>query len=101
MLLCVTEHVDYKCTLIFIVDSQDGFAALHAACQEGHTQVAELLLQVGASVELETEVRWRVGQDCVGDTEQSQVPPPLYTAWSQSVGGIVYSNIRFVLSICP
>ena len=49
---------------------QDGFAALHAACHEGHTQVAELLLQVGASVELETEVRWSVGQDCVGDTEQ-------------------------------
>ena len=46
---------------------QDGFAAIHATCQEGHTQVAELLLQAGASVEQETKVRWSVGQDCVGD----------------------------------
>ena len=49
---------------------QNGFAALHIACQEGHAQVAELLLQAGASVEQETKVRWSVGQDCVGDTEQ-------------------------------
>ena len=69
MLLCVTEHVDYKCTLIFVL-SQDGFAALHVACQEGHVQVAELLLQAGASMEQETKVRWSVGQDCVDDTEQ-------------------------------
>ena len=48
--------------------SQDGFAALHVACQEGHTQVAELLLQAGVSLEQETKVRWSVGQDCVGDT---------------------------------
>ena len=57
--------IDFYCWL-----SQSGFAALHVACQEGHTQVAELLLQAGASVEQETEVRWSVGQDCVGDTEQ-------------------------------
>ena len=38
--------------------SQDGFVALHVACQEGHAQVVELLLHAGASVELETEVRW-------------------------------------------
>ena len=59
------------CPLILtICYSQNGFAALHNACQEGHVQVAELLLQAGASVEQETEVRWSVGQDCVGDTEQ-------------------------------
>ena len=58
---------DYMCTLTI---SQNGFAALHNACQEGHYQIAELLLQAGASVELETKVRWDVGQDCVYDTEQ-------------------------------
>ena len=50
--------------------SQDGFAPLHVASQEGHYQVAELLLQAGASVEQETKVRWGVGQVCVCDTEQ-------------------------------
>ena len=40
------------CTLIFTVDlSQDGWTPLHVACQEGHNQVVELLLQAGASVE--------------------------------------------------
>ena len=39
--------------------SQDGFASLHVACQEGHAQVGELLIQAGASVEQETKVRWR------------------------------------------
>jgi len=43
--------------------SQDGFAALHVACQEGHVRVAEMLLQAGASVEQETKVRWGVSQD--------------------------------------
>ena len=40
--------------------SQDGFAALHVACQEGHDRVAEMLLKAGASVELKTKVRWGV-----------------------------------------
>ena len=70
MLLCVNKHVDYKGTLLFTVP-QSGATALHVACQEGHVQVAELLLQAGASVEQETKVRWGVGQDCVCDTEQS------------------------------
>jgi len=38
--------------------SQDGFAALHATCQEGHESVADMLLQAGANVEQETKVRW-------------------------------------------
>ena len=63
--------------------SQDGWTTLHAACREGHVQVAELLLHAGASVEQETEVRWSVGQDCVGDTEQctynTSLPPPTHT----------------------
>ena len=50
--------------------SQNGWTPFHDACQEGHYQVAELLLQAGASVEQETKVRLGVGQDCVGDTEQ-------------------------------
>ena len=49
---------------------QDGATALHAACQEGHYQVAELLLQAGASVDQETEVRWSGDQDCICETEQ-------------------------------
>ena len=65
MLHCVTEHVDILLTLL-----QDGWTPFHAACQEGHDQVAELLLQAGASVDQETEVRGGVGQDCVCDTEQ-------------------------------
>jgi len=49
------------CTLIFCDLSQDGATALHAACQEGHYQVAELLLQAGASVEQEKKVHlWTV-----------------------------------------
>lgn len=48
------------CTLL-----QDGWIPLHVASQEGHVQVAELLLQAGASVEQETKVRWGVGQDNV------------------------------------
>ena len=42
--------------------SQTGATALYVACQEGHYQVAELLLQAGASAEQETKVRWSVGQ---------------------------------------
>ena len=37
---------------------KDGWTPFHAACHEGHAQVAELLLQAGASLEMETEVRW-------------------------------------------
>ena len=57
------------CTLLLTL-SQDGFAALHVACFGGHYHIAELLLQAGASVELEAKVRWGVGQYCVCDTEQ-------------------------------
>ena len=49
------------CTLIFTVDlSQNGATALHAASQEGHNQVVELLLQAGSSVDQKAKVRWRV-----------------------------------------
>ena len=48
--------ITYKCTLLLTL-SQDGSTALQAACKEGHYQVAELLLQAGGSVELETKVR--------------------------------------------
>ena len=66
----VTEYVDCKCTLTFIVDSlQNVWTPFHAACQEGHDQVVDLLLQAGASVDQETEVRCGVGQDCVCETE--------------------------------
>ena len=45
--------------------SQNGFAALHSACQEGHERVAKMLLQAGASLEQETKVGWGVSQDWV------------------------------------
>ena len=48
-------------SVLFIL-LQDGWTPLHGACQEGHYQVAELLLQAGASVEQETKVRWDVGR---------------------------------------
>ena len=78
--------------------SQSGFVALHVACQEGHAQVAELLLQAEASVEQETEVRWSVGQACFGNIEQCTYTPPSlhpfsYTTLSQNVGEVVYLNI--------
>jgi len=37
--------------------SQDGLAALHAACQEGHDCVVEMLLQFGAIVQEKTKVK--------------------------------------------
>ena len=100
-------HLACWLLILLLTLSQDGFAALHAACQEGHTQVVKLLLQAGASVEQKTEVRWSVCQDCVCDTEQCtyntgpSYPLPLHTAWSQSMGGIVYPNVRFVECIAP
>ena len=45
--------------------SQDGFTALHAACQKGHDRVAEMLLQAGGSLELKTKVRWGVMIKCI------------------------------------
>ena len=51
--------------IIVDVFLQCKWTSLHRACQEGHTQVAELLLQAGASVELETMVRWDASQNCV------------------------------------
>jgi len=42
---------------------QDGFTALHAACLEGHDSIVSLLLQAGASMDKETEVRLVVSQD--------------------------------------
>ena len=49
------------CTLIFTFDlSQNGATALHLACLGDHNKVVELLLQAGASVDHEIEVRWGV-----------------------------------------
>ena len=85
--------------------SQDGWTPLHAACQEGHAQIAKLLLQARASVELEAKVRWGVGQDCVYYTVQCTyttsppTPTPVHLESKQG-GWIVHS--KFVLSIyCP
>ena len=41
---------------------KDGWTPLHAACHEGHAQVAELLLQAGANVEEEMKVRLGVSE---------------------------------------
>ena len=46
---------DYK---VFLSRSQDGLTPLHAASHEGHDRVLHLLIQAGASVEQESEVRW-------------------------------------------
>ena len=60
-LLSIGYSVLHVHSYLLLTVSQDGSAALHAACQEGHAQVAELLLQAGASVEQETKVRLSVG----------------------------------------
>ena len=59
-------YIDLYCLILL----QDGWTPFHAASQEGHDQVVELLLQAGASVDQETEVRCGVGQDCVCKTKQ-------------------------------
>lgn len=58
--MCYLAHCRKMMT---IVVSQDGFAALHAACQEGHYHIAEMLLYAGANVELESKVRWNISLD--------------------------------------
>ena len=72
--------------------SQDGWTPLHAACQEGHAQIAKLLLQARASVELEAKVRWGVGQDCVCYTVQctytTSPPTPTPVHYLESKRGV-------------
>ena len=46
--------------IIVYVFLQCKWTSLHRASQKGHVQVAELLLQAGASVEQKTVVRWSV-----------------------------------------
>ena len=53
LLLCIIKHLH-----VYHYLSKDGWTPFHAACHEGHVQVAELLLQAGASLEKETEVTW-------------------------------------------
>ena len=36
---------------------QDGWTALHAAAQEGHSRVVEMLLEANADVNIKTNVR--------------------------------------------
>ena len=56
--LPATMYVSLNTCLFVIPFPKDGWTPFHAACHEGHVQVAERLLQAGASVEKETEVRW-------------------------------------------
>ena len=35
---------------------QDGFTALHAACQEGHDEVVKILIRAKADLNLQTKV---------------------------------------------
>ena len=55
---------------VLLILLQNGWTPLHVASQEGHDQIVELLLQAGASVDQETEVKCGVGQDGVCETEQ-------------------------------
>ena len=48
------NHTDYNCTY-----SQTGATPLFWAAQEGYIQIAEMLLNAGASVDLADEVRFR------------------------------------------
>ena len=50
IMLTISVYIDLYC-------SQDGVTALHLACLGGHNQVAELLLQAGASVDQKVKVR--------------------------------------------
>ena len=56
--LLLRTYVSLNTCLFVISLPKDGWTSFHAVCHEGHVQVAELLLQAGASVEKETEVRW-------------------------------------------
>ena len=55
IMLTINVYIDLYC-------SQDGDTALHLACLGGHNQVVGLLLQAGACVDQETEVRWEISQ---------------------------------------
>ena len=73
----ITEYVDCKCTLIFIIDSlQNGWTPFHAASQEGHDQVVELLLQAGSSVDQKAKVRWGVSYSAFMNSRDNK--PCLY-----------------------
>ena len=102
LLFVTSDHVDYKCTLIFTVDfSQVGATALHAACLQGHDRVAELLLQAGASVDQETKVRWESVKLCVilnSTRATTYLLLPLFTSSSKVGRGCLlqYRKVRIL-----
>ena len=92
---------------MYIVDSFKGWMDPTPCCLPGgyNAQVAELLLQAGASVEQAGKVRWSVGQNCVGELSSTHIPQapsppqPLPLHPTESKHGRDY--IQLVLSICP
>ena len=48
-------HVAHQ-VVAFFMHIQEGYTPLHNASQEGHDGIVEILLQVGASVDLQTKV---------------------------------------------
>ena len=48
-------HVAHQ-VVAFFMYIQEGYTPLHNASQEGHDRIVEILLQAGASVDLQTKV---------------------------------------------
>ena len=55
---CLPVHVHVTHQVVgFFMYIQEGFTPVHNAIQEGHDGIVEILLQAGASVDLQTKVR--------------------------------------------
>ena len=54
---CLPVHVLVTHKVVaFFMHIQEGYTPLHNASQEGHDGIVEILLQAGASVDLQTKV---------------------------------------------
>ena len=49
-------HCDFKLTNNLLFSIQDGFSPLYAACQNGHRDVVDLLLEHNANINLASKV---------------------------------------------
>ena len=53
------------CTFIFVPLTQNGGTALFIACQEGHSDVVNILIRNGADVNLACQVYMKLYYTCV------------------------------------